>query len=162
MSVHAWIPDLGISWHLGVDGISLFLVVLTGVLFPIALIGVDPKQDVKAYTAWMLLLEAAWFGTFLAPRPVPVLHLLRDRARPDVLAHRAWGYAERGYAATKFFLFTMPGSALMLVAIVAAPILPTGEAAPTHLQRRRPGRAPGASRRAPRGCCSWRSRSRSP
>jgi NADH-quinone oxidoreductase subunit M len=66
VSFHEWIPEFGISWHLGVDGISLFLVVLTGVLFPIALFGVDAKQNYKAYTAWMLLLEAGCIGTFLS------------------------------------------------------------------------------------------------
>jgi NADH-quinone oxidoreductase subunit M len=55
---HEWIKPWGISWHLGVDGISLFLVVLTGILFPIAMLGVDPHHDHKRYYAWLLLLEA--------------------------------------------------------------------------------------------------------
>ena len=45
VSKHSWISDLGISWNLGLDGISLFLVVLTGLLFPLAIIGVKPKHD---------------------------------------------------------------------------------------------------------------------
>ncbi|MCU1373962.1 MAG: nuoM, partial [Actinomycetia bacterium] len=57
-SDHAWIKDLGIHWHLGVDGISLFLVLLTGLLFPLAMWGVKPHHDPKPYTAWMLLLQA--------------------------------------------------------------------------------------------------------
>ena len=48
MTQHAWIEAWGISWHLGVDGISLFLVVLTGVLFPLAMLGADPHHDEKA------------------------------------------------------------------------------------------------------------------
>ena len=58
VSRHAWIEEFGISWHLGVDGISLFLVVLTGVMFPIVILGTDPHHDTKRYLAWMLLLEA--------------------------------------------------------------------------------------------------------
>src|SRR4051794_2259409 len=52
-----WVAQWGISWFLGVDGISLFLVVLTGVIFPIALIGADPHKLEKPYYAWLLLLE---------------------------------------------------------------------------------------------------------
>ena len=48
-----WIDQWGISWHLGVDGISMLLVLLTGVLFPIALVGIDPHHDEKPYMAWM-------------------------------------------------------------------------------------------------------------
>ena len=57
-SVQSWIPDLGISWHVGVDGISLWLVVLTGLITPIVLLGVDPHGDDKPYTAWLLMLQA--------------------------------------------------------------------------------------------------------
>ena len=53
-----WIADAGISWHFGVDGISLFLLVLTGILFPVALVGVKPPPEAKAYHAWLMLLMA--------------------------------------------------------------------------------------------------------
>ena len=66
VSQHEWIGSWGISWFVGVDGISLFLLVLTGVLFPIALLGADAHHDEKPYTAWMLLLEAGLLGSFLA------------------------------------------------------------------------------------------------
>ena len=61
-----WINDLGISWHLGVDGISLFLVVLTGVLFPLAILGATRTTTRSRYYAWLLLLEAGCIGVFLA------------------------------------------------------------------------------------------------
>ena len=65
-----WIRDLDIAWHLGVDGISLFLVVLTGVLFPLSILGIDPhnadpRQD-KPYFAWLLLLETGVMGSFIS------------------------------------------------------------------------------------------------
>ncbi|MCI3948673.1 MAG: nuoM, partial [Acidimicrobiales bacterium] len=53
VSRHTWIDAFGIDWHLGVDGISLFLVLLTGLLFPLALVGVKPHHDPKPYTAWL-------------------------------------------------------------------------------------------------------------
>ena len=129
-SVQSWIPDLGVSWHVGVDGISLFLVVLTGVIFPVVLIGVDPHHDVKAYTAWMLVLQAASFGAFLALDLFLFFIFFEIVLVPMYMLIAGWGYSERRYAATKFFLFTMAGSAVMLVAIVAVAVLSTGEDAP--------------------------------
>jgi NADH-quinone oxidoreductase subunit M len=49
VSQHEWVSSWGISWHLGVDGVSLFLVVLTGILFPLVILGVDPHQDHNRY-----------------------------------------------------------------------------------------------------------------
>jgi NADH-quinone oxidoreductase subunit M len=66
VSEHEWIQSFGISWKLGVDGISLFLVGLTGLLFPLAIIGPEVHRDVKGYVAWMLLLESGCMGVFLA------------------------------------------------------------------------------------------------
>ena len=90
---------VGISWHLGVDGISLFLVVLTGLLFPLAMLGVAPHHDQKPFYAWLLLLEAGCLGVFLVARPLPVLRDVRDRAGADVLPDRRVGL--RGPAATR-------------------------------------------------------------
>ena len=66
VSRHEWISDWGISWHLGVDGISLFLVVLTGVLFPLVVAGVYPHHDERPYLAWLLVLEAGVMGSFVS------------------------------------------------------------------------------------------------
>ncbi|MFZ4812544.1 MAG: Fe-S-binding domain-containing protein, partial [Ilumatobacteraceae bacterium] len=66
VSKHTWISEWGISWHLGVDGISLFLVVLTGILFPLVIVGIDPHHDHKRYFAWLLLLQAGMMGSFLS------------------------------------------------------------------------------------------------
>src|SRR5262249_35301259 len=65
-SQHQWIEAWGIGWHVGVDGISLFLVLLTGLIFPLSIIGVDPHHDEKSYLAWLLLLEAGVMGSFLS------------------------------------------------------------------------------------------------
>jgi len=119
VSEHDWISDLGISWHLGIDGISLFLVVLTGVLFPLALVGVKPKHDEKSYTAWLLLLEAGCMGVFLGLDLFLFFVAFEIVLVPMYFLIGGWGYRERVYAALKFFLFTMLGSAFMLVAILA-------------------------------------------
>ena len=118
-STHSWIPEFGIGWHLGVDGISLFLVVLTGVLFPLAFLAVTPKKDAKAYYAWLLLLEAGCIGAFSALDLFLFFVFFEIVLVPMYFLIGGWGYGQRIYAALKFFLFTMFGSALMLVGILA-------------------------------------------
>jgi NADH-quinone oxidoreductase subunit M len=115
----SWISSLGISWHLGVDGISLFLVVLTGILFPIALLATDPSHDNKAYFAWLLLLEAGCLGAFVALDLFVFFVFFEIVLVPMYFLIGQWGHGNRIYAATKFFLYTMLGSALMLVGILS-------------------------------------------
>ncbi|MCU1503446.1 MAG: nuoM [Ilumatobacteraceae bacterium] len=123
VSKHPWIAAWGISWHLGVDGISLFLVVLTGVLFPLVLAGVDPHHDHKRYYAWMLLLEAGMLGAFLSLDLFLFFVFFEIVLVPMYFLIGGWGYDNRVYAATKFFVFTMFGSAFMLVGTVATAFL---------------------------------------
>lgn len=123
VSNHPWIEQWGISWHLGVDGISLFLVLLTGVLFPLAIVGIDPHnedpaQD-KPYFAWLLLLEAGVMGSFLSLDLFLFFVFFEVVLVPMYFLIGGWGYEGRVYAATKFFLYTMIGSAFMLVSIMA-------------------------------------------
>ncbi len=118
VSKHSWISDLGISWHLGVDGISLFLVVLTGLLFPLSLLAVKPKHDEKSYTAWLLVLQAGCVGVFLALDLFLFFVAFEIVLVPMYFLIGGWGYADRVYAALKFFLFTMLGSAFMLVSLL--------------------------------------------
>jgi NADH-quinone oxidoreductase subunit M len=119
----SWVSEFGITWHVGVDGISLFLVVLTAVLFPIALLGSTPHHDPKPYYAWLLLLEAGCLGVFVALDLFMFFVMFEIVLVPMYFLIGGWGYANRVYAALKFFLFTMFGSALMLVAIVATAYL---------------------------------------
>jgi NADH-quinone oxidoreductase subunit M len=119
VSQHEWIERFGISWALGVDGISLFLVVLTGVLFPLAVLGVKPHHDDKNYFAWILLLMGAVMGVFLSLDLFLFFLFFELTLVPMYFLIGGWGYAGRVYAANKFFLYTMLGSAFMLVAIVS-------------------------------------------
>ena len=119
----AWIADFGISWHLGVDGISLFLVVLSGLLFPLAILAVTPAHDPKPYYAWLLVLQAGCIGVFCALDLFVFFVMFEIVLVPMYFLIGGWGYAERVYAALKFFIFTMLGSALMLVGIVSLAFL---------------------------------------
>jgi len=119
MSEHVWIRSFGISWKLGVDGISLFLVVLTLVLFPIAMLATGPAHDPKPYYGWLLLLEAGCMGVFLALDLFLFFLFWELVLIPMYFLIGGWGYDRRIYATIKFFLYTMVGSALMLVGILA-------------------------------------------
>ena len=123
VSRHDWIEPWGISWHLGVDGISLFMVVLTGILFPLVILGVDPHHDEKRYLAWLLMLEAGVMGSFLSLDLFLFFVFFEIVLVPMYFLIGGWGYDKRVYAATKFFLYTMLGSAFMLVGIVATAML---------------------------------------
>jgi len=119
----SWIPSLGIGWHLGVDGLSLFLLALSGLLFPLAIIGVTPHEDTKPYYSWMLLLMAGSMGVFVALDLVVFFLFFEIVLIPMYFLIGLWGHGNRIYAATKFFIYTMFGSALMLVGIVATAYL---------------------------------------
>jgi len=118
VSQHSWIRSFGISWKLGVDGISLFLVVLSAVLFPFAIAGPKVHRDVKGYVAWMLLLEAGCIGVFLSLDLFLFFLFWEVVLVPMYFLIGGWGYERRVYATLKFFIFTMVGSALMLVGIL--------------------------------------------
>ena len=122
-SIHTWIEPWGISWHLGVDGISLFLVVLTGLLFPLVIVGIDPHHGHKRYLSWMLLLQAGVMGSFISLDLFLFFVFFEIVLVPMYFLIGGWGYEGRVYAATKFFLFTMIGSAFMLVGMIATAVL---------------------------------------
>lgn len=118
-----WISDLGISLHFGVDGISLFLVVLTGVIFPIALLGAKVDHDPKPYYGWLMVLMAASMGVFSSLDLVLFFAFFELVLVPMYFLIGLWGHSNRVYAATKFFLYTMLGSAFMLVGLVSLAVL---------------------------------------
>ena len=118
------------------DGISLFLVVLTGVLFPIAIVACDPPHDAKAYYVWLLVLETGCLGVFLSLDLVLFFLFFEVVLIPMYFLIGSWGHDNRKYAATKFFLFTMLGSALMLVGMLTLVLLTarqTGDAVTFNL-----------------------------
>lgn len=116
-----WLPELDIRYHVGVDGISLFLVLLTTFLMPIALYfsNLYVHERVGAYLALMLLLETAMIGSFVALDLVLFFVFFEFTLVPMYFLIGQWGSGNRVYAALKFFLYTFAGSAVMLVAILA-------------------------------------------
>ena len=116
---HAFATPLGISFTLGVDGISLFLVLLSAVLFPIVLLGASEREDQKSFVVWVLLLEVGCLGSFLALDLLVFFLFFETTLVPIYFLIVRWGYGRRAYAAAKFFLYTFAGSAVMLVGIVS-------------------------------------------
>ena len=119
VSQHPWVGSLGISWNLGVDGISLFLVLLTALLFVLALAGAGERSNVKAFTVWILLLEAACLGSFLSLDLLMFFLFFETTLVPIYFIIGGWGHERRNHAAMKFFIYTFTGSAVMLVGILA-------------------------------------------
>ncbi len=122
---YEWIPAFGISYAVGVDGISLFLVVLTGFLTPLALLSSweSVHQRMRAFCMLILLLEAAMIGVFVS-LDLFLFYVFWDAMLiPMYFLIGVWGYDQRIYAAVKFILYTMAGSVLMLLAIIGLAVL---------------------------------------
>jgi NADH-quinone oxidoreductase subunit M len=115
-----WIQSLNISYHVGVDGISILLVVLTTFLTPIALLSswTSVRHRIKEFVAMMLFLEVGMLGVFVALDMFLFYFFWEAMLIPMYFIIGLWGGENRLYAAIKFFLYTMFGSLLMLVAII--------------------------------------------
>ncbi len=112
------IPEYGISYFLGVDGISLFLVILSTFMTLIALIGLTIEKDIKNLIVSILFLEMTMVGVFVS-LDVIVFYIFWELSLvPMLYIIGAWGGKLRIYAAIKFFLYTFAGSLLMLVGIL--------------------------------------------
>ena len=115
-----WMPNLGVSYHVGVDGISLLLVLLTTFLTPIALASAwhAIEESTKEFVIAMLVLETGMLGVFVALDLFLFFVFWEAMLIPMYFVIGVWGGPNRIYAAIKFVLYTMAGSALMLVAIL--------------------------------------------
>jgi NADH-quinone oxidoreductase subunit M len=117
-----WFPALGISYHMGVDGISMMFVLLCTLLMPICILASwDSIQDrVKEYMIAFLILQTMMVGMFCALDYVLFYVFFEGVLIPMFIIIGVWGHGDRRvYAAFKFFLFTLAGSVLMLVAMLA-------------------------------------------
>jgi len=117
---YAWIPAWGISYHVGIDGLSLWLVILTTFLTPLCLLGSWSSIDkrVREFVVFMLLLEAGMIGVFVALDLFLFYVFWEAMLVPMYFLIGIWGHERRIYAAVKFFLYTFAGSVLMLVAFL--------------------------------------------
>lgn len=116
-----WIASLHINYFLGMDGISLLMVLMTTVIFPFA-IGVSFREittRTREYYAWILVMETAVLGVFLSLNLVLYYLFWEGMLIPMYFIIGIWGGQRRVYATVKFFLYTMAGSMVMLVSIMA-------------------------------------------
>ena len=124
-----WIPDWGISYITALDGISLWMVLLTTFLMPLAVLASwSITSRVKPYFAFLLALETGMLGVFCALDLFLFYIFWEATLIPMYFLIGMWGYGRRIYAAMKFFLFTIVGSLLMLVAILFLYFVPDGPA----------------------------------
>ncbi len=126
-----WVPALGVSYFLGIDGISFWLVLLTTFLLPVVVLGswTAISKKPKAFHVALFVLQTAMLGSFVAMDLVLFYVFFELSLVPMYFIVGIWGGTRRIYATTKFFIYTMLGSLLMLLAIIylmftAAEILP--------------------------------------
>jgi NADH-quinone oxidoreductase subunit M len=112
---HTWIPAIGAELHVGLDGLSLLLVLLTSLVFPFALLA---QRMERGFCALMLVMQAALYGTFTAQNFVLWFLFYEMSLIPGFLLIKVWGGAKRDRAATKFFLYTFLGSVAMLLSFL--------------------------------------------
>jgi len=120
VEIKPWIPQWGITYALGIDGISLWLVLLTTLLTPVVLLASwnTIHKYPKEYLIAFLVMEAAMIGVFIATDLILFYIFFEITLLPMYLIIGVWGGKNRIYAAIKFFLFTIAGSLLMLLGII--------------------------------------------
>ncbi|HTZ81261.1 MAG TPA: NADH-quinone oxidoreductase subunit M [Stellaceae bacterium] len=130
-----WLPQFNIGYHMGVDGISLFFVILSTFLTPICVIAswAAITQRVKEYMIAFLVLDTLMVGTFCALDFVTFYMFFEGVLIPMFLIIGVWGGPRRVYSAFKFFLYTLLGSVLMLLAILAIYVVTGTTDIPTAL-----------------------------
>ncbi len=118
---HAWIPALNINYTVGIDGISLLLILMTTLIMPLCVLGSWRyiKKRVTAFMVCLLIMETSMIGVFCALDFVLFYILWEAMLIPMYLLIAIWGGPRRNYASIKFFLYTLAGSVLLLVAIIA-------------------------------------------
>src|SRR5881275_1038776 len=109
---HVWIPSIGAEYLVGIDGLSLLLVLLTSLVIPFAFLA---QRMERGATALMLIMQSALYGTFTAQNFVLWFLFYEMSLIPAFLLIKIWGGENRDRAATKFFLYTFLGSVAMLL-----------------------------------------------
>jgi NADH-quinone oxidoreductase subunit M len=118
-SYKVYARPFGLVWHVGVDGISVLLIVLTAIIVPLAIIGATPRMRSREAIAWLLLLETATIGSFASLDLLLFFLFFELTLVPAYFLIARWGDRLRGPAAAmKFFVYTLVGSAFLLVGII--------------------------------------------
>jgi NADH-quinone oxidoreductase subunit M len=131
--IHQWIPEFGVHYAVGVDGIALVLIGMTAVLMPVVILAswhdadpaeavngtAPPKRSVKTYFALMLVMETMVIGVFAATDVFLFYVFFEAMLIPMYFMIGSYGVGQRQYAAVKFLLYSLLGGLLMLVAVIA-------------------------------------------
>jgi NADH-quinone oxidoreductase subunit M len=119
-SSYEWIPSFGVSYTIGIDGISLMLIMITTLLTPIALIAswTSVEKSIKSFNVMILMLETGMLGVFCALDLFLFYVFWEVILIPMYFIIGIWGGENKIYASVKFFIYTMFGSLIMLVAII--------------------------------------------
>ena len=133
----SWIPDFGVSFALGVDGIALVMLLLIGVLVPVVigaswrdhpeLTGTTAGRSMRIFFAWLLLLEAMMVGVFAATDVFLFYVFFEAMLVPMYFLIGSFGGPRRQYAAVKFFLYSLVGGLVMLAAVVGLYVVSSSE-----------------------------------
>src|SRR6516162_2962527 len=133
VEIHQWIPQFGVHYAVGVDGISLVLIGMTAVLMPVVILASwhdadpgghgesapGPRRSVKTYFVLMLVLETMVIGVFAATDVFLFYVFFEAMLIPMYFMIGSYGVGQRQYAAVKFLLYSLLGGLLMLVAVIA-------------------------------------------
>ena len=117
----SWIESVGVNYFVGIDGISLWLVLLTTFLTPLTIMGswTSITKKVRGFHVCLLLLETTMLGTFLAMDAILFYAFFELSLVPMYFMIGIWGGTRRIYATVKFFIFTMSGSVFLLLGIIS-------------------------------------------
>src|SRR5687768_16569257 len=127
-----WIPDFGVDFALGVDGIALVMLLLIGVLVPVVVLASwrdEPtgRRSMKTFFAWLLLLESLMVGVFAATDVFLFYVFFEAMLVPMYFLIGSFGGPRRQYAAVKFFLYSLVGGLVMLAAVIGLYVVSTSE-----------------------------------
>src|SRR5277367_6455869 len=116
--LHAWIPAIGVQYHVAIDGLGLVMLLLTAIVVPMS-IAASWQESSPLYFSLLLFLQAGLFGTFSALNFFHWFIFWELSLIPAFFLIRLWGGPKRASAATQFFVYTMVGSVALLLAFLA-------------------------------------------
>ena len=118
--LHAWIPAIGVQYHVGIDGLGLLMLMLSSIVVPMSIAASSQIQErTPLYFSLVLFLQAGLLGTFSALNFFHWFIFWELSLIPAFFLIRLWGGPKRGSAATQFFVYTMVGSVALLLAFLA-------------------------------------------
>ncbi len=118
LSRHVLSAPLGLAWDVGIDGISLILIMLTTIVLPLALYGARERRHEASFVAWMLVLTAFTVGSFISHDVLEFFIFFELTLVPSYFIIAGWGGAQRARAALKFFIYTFGASAFLFIGVL--------------------------------------------